>query len=109
MKRTRLLSIAVLAVFALTLGACGGGGGGGGGAAANASIDGGDGSTSVAINGMMMTAAKMKTCAATDTGTVYHFWDPSLIDGSTMSPNMSRGTAHPPNPATSVAAQDCGL
>ena len=54
---------------------------------------GGVGSTSVAINGMMMTAAKSATCARIESGTVYHFCDPSLIDGSTTSPNMSRGTA----------------
>jgi hypothetical protein len=27
-----------------------------------------------------------------ETGTVYHFFEPTLIDGSTTSPNMSRGT-----------------
>jgi hypothetical protein len=27
-----------------------------------------------------------------DTGTVYHACDPTLIDGSTTSPNMSFGT-----------------
>jgi hypothetical protein len=27
-----------------------------------------------------------------DSGTVYHFWLPTLIDGLTTSPNMSRGT-----------------
>jgi hypothetical protein len=27
-----------------------------------------------------------------DSGTVYHFWLPTLMDGSTTSPNMSRGT-----------------
>jgi hypothetical protein len=26
---------------------------------------------------------------------VYHFCDPTLMDDSTTSPNMSRGTAHP--------------
>src|SRR6185436_15885499 len=51
--------------------------GGGGGAAAKAIIMGGDGSTSVAINGMMMIAPKMKTWTAIDSGTVYHFWEPS--------------------------------
>src|SRR5262245_28499453 len=77
----------------------GGGGGGGGAAATNAIIDGGVGSTSVAISGMMMIAAKMATCAKIESGTVYHFCDPTLIDGSTTSPNMSRGTAHPPIPS----------
>jgi hypothetical protein len=28
-----------------------------------------------------------------DSGTVYHFWEPTLMDGFTTSPNMSRGTA----------------
>ena len=76
-------------------GAGGGGGGGGGGGAANAIIVSGVGSTSAAINGMMMTAANRTTCARIDTGTVYQACDPTLIDGSTTSPNMSRGTAQP--------------
>ena len=49
----------------------------------------------VAIKGMMMTAAKMLTCARTERGTVYHFCDPTLTVGSVTSPNMSRGTAQP--------------
>src|SRR5687768_7232451 len=44
---------------------------------------------------MMMTAAKMPTCAAIERGTVYHFCDPTLTVGSVTSPNMSRGTAQP--------------
>jgi hypothetical protein len=31
-----------------------------------------------------------------DSGTVYHFWLPTLIDGVTTSPNMSRGTGCSP-------------
>jgi hypothetical protein len=27
-----------------------------------------------------------------DSGTVYHFWLPTFIDGSTTSPNISRAT-----------------
>src|SRR5205809_7222823 len=90
-----------------TAGAGGGGGGGGGGGAeaTNAIIDGGVGSTSVAMSGMMMIAAKMNTWAAIESGTVYHFWDPTLIDGSTTSPNMSRGTVHPPTPRKKSGAR----
>src|SRR6478609_8053268 len=56
-----------------TAGAGGGGGGGGGGGAdaTNAIIDGGVGSTSVAISGMMITAANSATWAMMDRGTVY--------------------------------------
>ena len=50
------------------------------------------GNTSAAINGIMTTAAMSTTCTATERGTVYHFCDPTLMDGSTTSPNMSRGT-----------------
>src|SRR5206468_6428011 len=83
------------------LGACaaagggggGGDGGGGGGAATNAFIMfGGLGSTSAAINGMMMTAPISTVCTTIDSGTVYHCWLPTLIDGLTTSPNMSLGT-----------------
>jgi hypothetical protein len=42
---------------------------------------------------MMITAAKIATCATIDSGTVYHFCDPSFTDGFTTSPNRSRGTA----------------
>src|SRR5687767_10226685 len=76
-------------------GAGGGGGGGGGGGAANAIIVSGVGSTSAAISGMMMTAPNSTTCARIDKGTVYQACDPTLIDGSTTSPNISRGTAQP--------------
>ena len=51
----------------------GGGGGGVGGAPTKAIIEGGVGSTSVAIKGMMMTAPNSTTCAMMDRGTVYHF------------------------------------
>jgi hypothetical protein len=30
-----------------------------------------------------------------ESGTVYHFLDPTLMDGFTTSPNMSRGTVSP--------------
>src|SRR5438094_552399 len=53
---------------------------------------GGVGRTSAAISGMMMTAPMITVCVAIDSGTVYHFFEPILIDGSTTSPNMSRGT-----------------
>ena len=72
----------------------GGGGGGGGGAATNAIIDGGVGRASMAISGMMITAAMIAVCTMIESGTVYHFWLPTLIDGWTTSPNMSRGTAY---------------
>src|SRR5437868_4259488 len=68
------------------------GAGGGGGAATNAVMTGGVGRTSAAISGMMMTAPMITVCVAIDSGTVYHFFEPILIDGSTTSPNMSRGT-----------------
>jgi len=62
------------------------------------------GSTSAAINGMMMIAPKMTTWAAIESGTVYHFCEPTFMDGSTTSPNMSRGTAQPS--CLSTAVQD---
>jgi hypothetical protein len=34
--------------------------------------------------------------ARIETGTVYHAWEPSLTVGFATSPNMSRGTGHPP-------------
>jgi len=64
-----------------------------GGAATNAIIAGGVGSTSAAISGMIIRAAMTTTCTRIDSGIVYHFCDPSLIDGSTTSWNSSRGTA----------------
>src|SRR5215213_6589551 len=76
---------------------CGGGGGGGGGggaAATNAIICGTPGSIGAAISGMITTAAITAVCTAIDSGTVYHFWLPTLIDGSTTSPNISRGTVY---------------
>jgi hypothetical protein len=66
---------------------------------------GGVGSTSAAINGIMMTAAKIATCATIESGTVYHFWDPSLMVGFTTSPKRSRGTAQS-SWIFSIAAQD---
>jgi hypothetical protein len=41
---------------------------------------------------MMMTAPMIAVWTMIDSGTVYHFWLPTLIDGSTTSPNISRGT-----------------
>src|SRR3989454_603571 len=70
----------------------GGGGGGGGGAPTKAIIAGGVGSTSAAIKGMMTTAPTSTVCTRIDSGTVYHFWPPTLIEGSTTSRNRSRGT-----------------
>ena len=44
-------------------------------------------------------------CTMIDSGTVYHFWLPTLIDGSTTSPNMSRGTGcSPPLRASAAGA-----
>ena len=80
-------------------------GGGGGGAATNAIIDGGVGKTSAAISGMMITAAMIAVCAMIETGTVYHFLLPTLIDGSTMSPNMSLATEHLPLGSAKQPAQ----
>ena len=45
-----------------------------------------------------MMAAKMNTCTAIDTGTVYQAFEPTLIEGLTTSPNMSRGTRFPSYP-----------
>ena len=36
----------------------------------------------------MRTAAIATTCASIETGTVYHFWAPILIDGFAISPNI---------------------
>jgi len=58
----------------------------------NAIIAGGVGSTLVSHQRMMTTAATTTVCARIDSGTVYHFWPPSLIDGFTTSPNKSRAT-----------------
>jgi hypothetical protein len=44
---------------------------------------------------MMIIAANRNTWAAIESGTVYHFWDPTFMDGATTSPNMSRGTVSP--------------
>ena len=59
----------------------------------NAIIAGGVGSMSAAMRGMITSAAMSTVCTTIDSGTVYHFCPPTLIDGSTMSPNISRGTA----------------
>ncbi|MGE3465286.1 MAG: hypothetical protein AB7I04_25600, partial [Pseudomonadales bacterium] len=56
----------------------------------------GVGSTSAAINGMMTAAPMSAVCAMIDSGTVYQALLPTLIDGSTTSPNMSRGTGYSP-------------
>ena len=74
----------------------GGGGGGGGAAATNAIIDGGVGNTSAAIRGTMTIAATITASRNMVSGTVYHALLPILIEGSTTSPNMSRGTRTPP-------------
>jgi hypothetical protein len=54
---------------------------------------GGVGSTSAAIRGMITIAPMPAICAAMETGTVYHFREPTLIVGFAISPNISRGTA----------------
>ncbi len=60
----------------------GGGGGGGGGAATNAIIEGGVGSTSAAISGMMTTAADESPCARGSKAERYtRLLLPTLIDG----------------------------
>src|SRR6187549_2783433 len=51
---------------------------------------------SVASSGTTIKAPSPTTCVRIESGIVYHFCDPTLIDGSTTSPNMSRGTAEPP-------------
>jgi hypothetical protein len=60
----------------------------------NAIIDGGVGRISVAINGMMTTAAITTVCTTIERGTVYHWLLPTLMDDSTTSPNIlsARGT-----------------
>jgi hypothetical protein len=70
----------------------GGGGGGGGGAATNAIIEGAVGRAPMAINGTITNAATTAAWSNIVSGTVYHILLPILIDGSTTSPNMSRGT-----------------
>jgi hypothetical protein len=47
---------------------------------------------SVAINGTITRAATMSASKNMVSGTVYQALLPILIDGSTTSPNMSRGT-----------------
>ena len=66
----------------------GGGGGGGGGAATNAIIDGICGNASAASNGTITMAAITAAWARIETGTVYHFCDPSLMVGLDISPNI---------------------
>ena len=61
-------------------------------AAANAIIDDGSGNASIAISGTMITPPTTTMWTRMETGTVYHFCDPTLMDGSTTSPNMSFGT-----------------
>jgi hypothetical protein len=56
----------------------------------------GVGSMSVAIKGITMSAPSTTTCVMIESGTVYHFLVPTLIDGSTTSPNISRATGEPP-------------
>ena len=53
---------------------------------------------------MMTTAPMIAVCTMIDTGTVYHFWLPTVIDGLTTSPNMSRGTAISPRDLTGTSA-----
>jgi hypothetical protein len=50
---------------------------------------------SVAINGTITRAATMTASMNMVSGTVYQALLPILIDGSTTSPNMSRGTRTP--------------
>jgi hypothetical protein len=49
----------------------------------------------VAINGTITNAATTTAWINMVSGTVYHILFPILIDGSTTSPNMSRGTVPP--------------
>jgi len=51
---------------------------------------------SVAISGMTINAPKATTWVMIESGTVYHFFVPTVMDGFTTSPNISRGTEHPP-------------
>ena len=47
-------------------------------------------------SGMITTAPMIAVCTRIDSGTVYHCWLPTVIDGSTTSPNISRATECPP-------------
>jgi hypothetical protein len=62
----------------------------------NAIIDGGVGRASIAIRGMMTTAPMTTVCTTTERGTVYYWLLPTLMDGSTTSPNIlsARGTGN---------------
>jgi hypothetical protein len=61
----------------------------------NASIDGGVGKAPVAISGTITSAATIDASRNMVSGTVYHALLPILMDGSTTSRNMSRGTCFP--------------
>ncbi len=53
-------------------------------------------------NGMITIAAIAPVCTKIDSGTVYHCLLPTLMDGSTMSPNIfsARGTGLTPSSRT---------
>src|SRR6187401_2925016 len=87
-----LISAGASTGAALGLTLLGVGVGGGGADTANAIITGGVGRMSAASNGTMITPPTSRTCRKMDTGTVYQACDPTLIDGSTTSPNRSFGT-----------------
>jgi hypothetical protein len=57
-------------------------------------MDGGIGRTLPADNGTMITRAARITCAATESGTVYHAPDPTFTDRVVTSPNSSRAIVH---------------
>jgi hypothetical protein len=50
------------------------------------------GRASIAMSGTMITEPTISRWTRIETGTVYHFCEPTLMDGSTTSPNMSFGT-----------------
>jgi len=70
-------------------------------------MDGVVGRTPTAISGTMTIAARIEAWINIVSGTVYHILLPILIEGSTTSPNMSRGTLSPPEvPAAGSKAAD---
>ena len=51
---------------------------------------------SAAIKGTITTPPTITTWATIESGIVYHFFEPTVIEGLTMSPNMLDGTENPP-------------
>jgi hypothetical protein len=84
-------------IIRLTAGAAcvgsGGGVGGAAGAATNTRTDSGVGSMP-AIKGTTTSTASPMACARMESGTVYHFFVPTLMDGSTTLPKISLDMRH---------------